>query len=102
MGTMSPAATARNPDAISVCFEVRRPVEENFGLTYTCYDQDEGVWKEEAGMLLAHMVQLVKHPKSDFEPRWTPVVSLEHLDHVEVKQFMEVLADGGNHQASSA
>ena len=32
MGTFSPAATARNPDAISVCFEVRRPLEENFGL----------------------------------------------------------------------
>jgi hypothetical protein len=32
MGTFSPAATAGNPDAISVCFEVRRPLEENFGL----------------------------------------------------------------------
>ena len=61
-------------------------------LIYTCYDQNEGVFKEENGMGWVHVVQLMRHPASDFEPRWMPTVSLEHIERVEVNPFMENLA----------
>jgi hypothetical protein len=74
----------------------------NAPLTYTCYEQDEGVWKEENGMGWAHVVQMVRHPTAEFEPRWTPTVSLEYIDHIETVPFMEALAKGGARQEGSA
>ncbi len=55
--------------------------------TYTCYDQDEGVWKEEDGTGWAHVVQLFRHPKGDYEPKWMPVARLDDIDKAEVLDF---------------
>jgi len=60
-------------------------------IIHTCYEQDEGVWKEENGQGWAHVVQLVRHPAGDFEPQWILTVPLEYIERVEVVPFMEAL-----------
>lgn len=65
-------------------------------LIYTCYEQDEGAWKEEDGIGWAHVVQMVKHPAADFEPRWTRTVSLEQIERVDILSLAETLASRFN------
>ena len=65
-------------------------------LIYTCYEQGEGVWKEENGRGWAHVVQLIKRRGSDYDPRWLPTVALEHIERVETISMSDFLRAKAN------
>jgi hypothetical protein len=56
--------------------------------TYKGYDSGEGAWKEENGMVVVHLIDLVGSPDRDREPRWIPVAKLEQVERVETSSFL--------------